>query len=144
MAKTLLKSGKLFTTTFGKRADTSGCDSSDCKQKKLLIMETKNQLIGRLLSSGKISSQEAITLLSDEEGVKVWGSKTWTPPAGEERGMLYDSPRYSPLPILPTLPPDVLQKTSEKTMNRPYTEEKINAAGKSCKCKSCKCGVNLG
>jgi len=109
--------------------------------------ETKNQLIGRLLSSGKISSHEAIVLLSDEEGVKIWGSKTWTPPAGAEIGILFDSPRYSPLPIIPQQPPiidGVIQRTPEKTMNRPYTEEKINASRKSCKCKSCKCGVNLG
>ena len=116
------------------------------KEKK---QETRSQLVGRLLVDGKISSQEAVTLLNDE-GVTVWGSKTWTPPAGEERGLLYDSPRLIPYPF-PFKDPntfmmgvDPLQRTPEKTMNPPYTEEKINAAGKSCKCKSCKCGVNLG
>ena len=116
------------------------------KEKK---QETRSQLVGRLLVDGKISSQEAVTLLNDE-GVTVWGSKTWTPPAGEERGLLYDSPRLIPYPF-PFKDPntfmmgvDPLQRTPEKTMNPPYTEEKINATGKSCKCKSCKCGVNLG
>ena len=83
---------------------------------------TKAQVVEKLLEDKKITAAEAVVLLREKiyvEGVTVWGNKTLTVPTKDvARGLLYDSRRHSPKPILPIPLPNI---------------------SKSCKCKECKC-----
>lgn len=130
MAETLLRSGRCVFWTFGGEVlESSGWSSAPKTKTPSNKMETRNQLVGRLLSSGKINSNEAIILLQDGEVMETTKKKSSTPPEAIQRGLLTDIPHHSPLPIIPT--------------GFDYSNEpKTNAAGKDCKCTDCKCGAN--